>query len=78
VSASLKLLHNSQEQFITNPYQCDACDPGFSDTIGPLSISMLVVASRRLSSSVPPAIRFLFLHFTCFIFVENVFSHAVA
>jgi len=53
---------------------CDACDRGFSDTIVLLSIPMLVVASWRLSSSVPPAIRFLFLHFTCFI-VENVFSH---
>jgi len=34
---------------------------------------ILVVASRRLSSSVPPAIRILFLDLTCFI-VENVFS----
>jgi len=33
-----------------------------------------VVASRRLWSSVPRAIKFLFLHFTCFI-VENGFSH---
>ena len=39
-----------------------------------LSMLMLVVARRRLSCSVPPAIRFLFLHFTCFI-IESVFSH---
>jgi len=74
VSASLKLLHNSKYQFITKSYQSDACDRGFSDTIVLLSIPMLVVARWRLSTSVPPAIRFLFLHFTCFI-VENVFSN---
>ena len=40
----------------------------------PLPITMLMVAGRRLSTSVPPAIPFLFLHFICFI-VENVFSN---
>jgi len=32
------------------------------------------VSGSKSETSVPPAIRFLFLHFTCFI-VENVFSH---
>jgi len=75
MSASLKLLQNSEWQIVTNAYQCDACGRGgFSDTIVPLSIPILVAASRRLSSSVASDIRFLFLHFTYFI-VENVFSH---
>ena len=66
-------LHNSKQQFI-NLYHWDACDRDFSGTIVRLSILVLVVASRRLSSSVPPAIPFLCLHFTCSI-VENVLSH---
>jgi len=28
VSASLKLLYNNEQQFITNLYQCDACGWG--------------------------------------------------
>ena len=45
-------------KFITN--QCNACGWCFSDTIVPISIPMLVVASRRLSSSVLTDIRFMF------------------
>jgi len=43
------------------------------DTIVPLSIQVLVVASRRLSSSVSTALPFMFLDMTCFI-IENVLS----
>jgi len=55
----LEPLHNSKRKFITSLYQLDACGRGFSDTIVPLSITVLVEASRqRLLSSVSPAIRF--------------------
>jgi len=43
LSVSLKSLHNSKEQFITNVYQWDASGRGFSDPIVPLSILVLVV-----------------------------------
>jgi len=33
--ALLKSLHNSNKQFITNLYQCNACGWDFSDTIVP-------------------------------------------
>jgi len=36
VRPSLKTLHNSKKQFITNLYQWDACGRGFSDTINPI------------------------------------------
>jgi len=55
----------STSMFITNLYRCDACGPGFSYTIIPLSIPVLAAASRRLSSSVSPVIRFLFLDLAC-------------
>jgi len=74
VSTSLNLLHNSNWQFIINLYQWDTCGRGFSYTILPLSISVLVLAIRRLSSSVSHAIRFLFSILICFI-VEKVLSH---
>jgi len=53
VSASIII---TQQQFITNLYKWDACGRGFSDTIIPLSIAALVVASRRLSSGVSSAV----------------------
>jgi len=72
VSTSFELLHNRKYQFITNLYQCDGCGRGFSDTIFPSLMPVLVVASRRLSFSV--SFRFLFWDLTCFV-VENVLSH---
>jgi len=63
VSVSLKLLQNSNKQFIANLYQCDACGWGFTETIVSLSIPVLVVAHRRLSSSVSSFIRFLLFKF---------------
>jgi len=66
VSASHKFLHNSNLLQI----------PGSVMPVieASLTLSFLYQSSRRLSSSVPPAIWFLILHLTCFI-VENVFSH---
>jgi len=46
VSVSLKLLHNSRYQFATNHYQWETCGQGFSDTIVPSSIPVLVVQLR--------------------------------
>jgi len=46
VSVSLKLLHNSRQQFITNHYQWETCGGGFSDIIVPSSIPLLVVQLR--------------------------------
>jgi len=43
MNVSLKLLHNSKWPFITNLYLWDAGSRGFSDTIVPLSIPVLVV-----------------------------------
>jgi len=43
VSASFKFLHNSKCQSLPNLYQWMAFGRGFSDTIVPLSISVLVV-----------------------------------
>jgi len=39
-NVSLKLIRKSNNQFITNLYQCDACGWGFSDTIVPLTIPL--------------------------------------
>jgi len=72
---SLKLLHDSNKQFITNLYQCNACGWSFPDTIIPFNnTNMLVAACQRLWSGVSSAIRFLFLALTC-VMVENVLSH---
>jgi len=49
----------------------DVSDQGSSDTIIPISIPVLVVASRRLPSSVSSAIRFLFVDMNRFM-VESV------
>jgi len=56
---------------MTNLYQRDACYRGFSDTVVPISIPVLVVASRRRLFSVSSAIRFPFIDLTRFI-VDNV------
>jgi len=72
VSVSLKLLHKSKEQFITNLDQWDACGRGFSDTHSFLNTS--VSGSKleaRLSSSISSTIQFLFLDLTCFV-IENI------
>jgi len=45
---------------ITNLYQWGDCGRGFSDTIVPISLPMLVVARRWLLSSVSSVIRFVF------------------
>jgi len=50
----------------TNLYQWNASGRGFSDTRSYIRPNMLVVASLRLLSSVPCAIRFLLQDFTCF------------
>jgi len=69
VNVSLKVLLNSNKQFITNLYQWDAC---CLFNIVPLNdTNTLVVASQRLWFSVSSAIRFLFLDLTCFM-IENV------
>ena len=73
MSASLNLLHTSKQQFITNPYQCDACDRSFPDTRSFINTNVSGNKSKTIVQCLP-AIRFLFLYFTCFI-VENVFSH---
>jgi len=75
VSVSLKLLRNSNEQVITDLYQCDFWlkllwhDRSFNNTN-----MLVIVTSRRISSGVLSAIRFLFSDLTCFV-VENVLSH---
>jgi len=78
VRPSLKVLYSTQQQnatyYIQTSVRWDACGRGFLDSIVPLSMPVLVVASQRLSFSVLPAIGFLFLDSTCFI-VENVLSH---
>jgi len=38
VTVSLKVLHDSNKQFITYLHQSNACGGGFSDTIFPLSL----------------------------------------
>ena len=60
---------------ITNLYQWGDCGRGFSDTIVPISLPMLVVARRWLLSSVSPVIRFMFLEWTCFIVINVAYSH---
>ena len=54
--------------------QWETCGRGFSDNIGPISILLLALASRRLWSGVSSAIWFLLLDFLCFI-LENVLSN---
>jgi len=71
VSASLKLLHNSQQPFITNLHQWHACSRSFYDTTVPLEIPVLVAASRRMSCFVCYSISIFTVDLTCFI-VQNV------
>jgi len=66
--ASLKLLHNS------NLLQTSISGLPVIEASLTFAIPVLVAASRRLSSSVSSAIRFLFSNLTCFI-VENILSH---
>ena len=65
----------TQEQFITNPYQCDACDWGFSDTRSFINRPTNVIGSKSETIVQCSACHSISdFTFTCFI-VENVYSH---